>query len=88
MSFGGSVASMITSLKNNKRSRVSTFKKLKRYESIPYKEGVFDKKATPEQLKAIREKLQKENRRSYIIQIVFIVLFFILLYSLFNVVKF
>ncbi len=88
MSFGGSVASMITSLKNNKRSRVSTFKKLKGYESIQYKEGIIDKKATPEQLKAIREKLQKENRRSYIIQIVFFVLFFMILYSLFNFVKF
>ena len=34
MGFGGSAAAMITSLKNNKRTRVSTFKKMK-----DFKEG-------------------------------------------------
>ena len=63
MGFGGSVSAMITSLKNNKRSRVSTFKKLKEYENIKYKKGDIGKKATPHQLKEIRERLQKENKQ-------------------------
>ncbi len=37
MGFGGSVSAMITGLKNNKRPRVSTFKKLKGYENVKYK---------------------------------------------------
>ncbi len=37
MSFGGSVSAMLTTLKNNRRKRVSTFKKLKGYENIKYK---------------------------------------------------
>ena len=62
MGFGGSVSAMISSLKNNKRSRVSTFDKLKRYENAKYKKGKIEKKATPQQLKEIRERLQKENK--------------------------
>jgi len=36
MGFGGSVGAMLTSLKNNKRTRVSTFKKLKDYKNVNY----------------------------------------------------
>ncbi|WGH74292.1 hypothetical protein P8625_09200 [Tenacibaculum tangerinum] len=32
MSFGGAVSAMITSLKNNKRKRVSAFEKLERFQ--------------------------------------------------------
>lgn len=32
MSFSGSVSSMITSLKNNKRKRTSAFEKLERFQ--------------------------------------------------------
>ncbi len=54
---------MIASLKHNKRERVSAFKKLE-----DFKEGVniqvsFDKKASPYQLKKIREKLNEENKK-------------------------
>ena len=31
MSFGGAVSAMVTSLKNNKRKRVSAFEKLERF---------------------------------------------------------
>jgi len=53
MSFGGSVSAMLTTLKNNKRKRVSTFKKLKTYEDVKYKKGRIEKKATHQQLKEI-----------------------------------
>ncbi len=33
MSFGGAVSAMISSLKNNKRNRVSAFDKLKNYKA-------------------------------------------------------
>jgi hypothetical protein len=68
MSFGGSVAGMITSLKANKRSKGDNlFKREKSY----YKEKInieklLKKKSTPEQLKSIRQKLIKENKRNQI----------------------
>ena len=88
MSFGGSVGAMITSLKNNKRSRVSTFKKLKDYKNVDYGEGTIDKKASPEQLKEIREKLQKENRKKLIITLLYFVISFAIIIVLLNVIKF
>lgn len=53
---------MIASLKHNKRTPISAFEKIKNF-----KEGIniqvsFDKTATPNQLKKIREKLQAQNK--------------------------
>jgi predicted nucleic acid-binding Zn ribbon protein len=62
MSFGGSVSGMLVSLKNNKRTRVSTFEKMKNFREGKNIQVSFDKKATSHQLKNIREKLQKENK--------------------------
>ena len=62
MSFGGAVSSMISSIKSNKRTRVNTLEKLKHFKKGAYKKGAIDKKATPRQLKAIRDKLQQENK--------------------------
>lgn len=61
MSFGGSVLAMMTSLKNNKRTRPSAFKKLKDFENGSYKKGTIDKKASLKLLKEIREKTIREN---------------------------
>ncbi|MDP5107157.1 MAG: hypothetical protein NWQ31_13420 [Polaribacter sp.] len=58
-----SISGMITSLKNNKRPRVSTFEKLKNFKEGKNIQVSFDKKATPHQLKRIREKLQEENKK-------------------------
>ncbi|APZ46194.1 hypothetical protein BW723_07735 [Polaribacter reichenbachii] len=66
MGFGGSAAAMITSLKNNKRTRVSTFQKMKDFKEGKNIQVSFDKKATPQQLKRIREKLQSENKKKLI----------------------
>jgi len=88
MGFGGSVSAMVSSLKNNKRPRVSTFSKLKRYENVKYKKGSIEKKATPQQLKEIRERLQKENKKSLTISITIIAISILLMYLLFNYVKF
>lgn len=59
----GSIAAMITTLKNNKRTRVSTFEKMKNFKEGKNIQVYFDKNATPHQLKNIREKLQKENSK-------------------------
>lgn len=54
---------MIASLKHNKRKRVSAFEKIENF-----KEGIniqvsFKKNSTPIQLKKIRERILKENKR-------------------------
>ncbi len=88
MSFGGSVSAMITSLKNNKRSRKSTFDKLKAYEKVTVTKVEFENTATPEQLKEIRVRLQKENKRNRIITLTIISSIVIILFLVFNYVKF
>ena len=91
MSFGGSVASMITTLKNNKRPRGSVLKKLKSYQNANYKKGRIEKKATLQQLKEIRERLQKENKRNRRVTIILVISFGIILsilFIIFNFIKF
>jgi len=84
MSFGGSVSAMVTTLKNNKRSRVSTFKKMKNYQNVKCKKGTIDKKASPQLLKEI----QKENKKNKLIAIISTTSIVTILYILFNFVKF
>tara|TARA_R110002073_G_scaffold279026_1_gene443241 strand:- start:536884 stop:537150 length:267 start_codon:yes stop_codon:yes gene_type:complete len=88
MSFGGSVSAMLSTLKNNKRSRVSTFEKLKGYEDVKYKKGRIEKKATPQQLKEIRDRLQKRNKRNTTIIVISCASVIIILFILFNFVRF
>ncbi len=84
MSFGGAVSAMQTSLKNNKRSRVSAFKKMERFQDVKYKEGTIVKKASPQLLKEIRERIQKENRQNTRILIISFATIVFLIYILFN----
>ena len=88
MSFGGAVSAMITSLKNNKRTRRSTFNTLKTYGKVTHTKVEFEKKASPELLKEIREKLQKENRKNFIFTLTLTIVFTVVLFFLFNYVKF
>lgn len=79
MSF---IADMVGSLKNNKRKRTSAFKKLENAGGIHGKLH-FDKKATPKQLKDIKEKLQKENSRNLIRKtIILSILLSIIIYAI------
>ena len=79
MGGGGSIQGMITSLKNNRRPKASAFKRLKGYENVKYKKGEIEKKATPQQLRAIREQIQQEHKKEQVITIVVIVIVFTLL---------
>ena len=61
----GSISAMIASLKANKRTRVSTFDKLKNYKKSKKSELHFDKKASPIELKRIKKKIQQENETAF-----------------------
>ncbi len=65
MSFGGAVSAMITSLNNNKRTRVSTFDKIKNNTSKSKIKLHFKNEATSEELLKIKEKIRLENRKSF-----------------------
>ena len=89
MSFGV-VQSMISSLKNNKRDRKSALKRLQE-NPAEYSDGNdlhFEKKASPMQLKKIREDLQKENRKIMIRNIVIVVVFMLVLIYFIGFAKF
>ena len=88
MGFGGSAAAMITSLKNNKRNRVSALEKLKNHKKGKVIQVNFDKKANKIQLKQIREKLQAENKRKLRRNIILFVLGILIIIYAIGFVKF
>ncbi|WP_439131403.1 hypothetical protein [Polaribacter sp.] len=61
MSFGGAVSAMITSLKNNKRTRVSAFDKIKNNTTKSKIKLHFNKEATSEELLKIKENSHKKT---------------------------
>ena len=61
MSFGGSVAAMISSLKTNKRDRLSTFDKIKHLKKGKHTAVYFENKATSKELEKLRAKIQHEK---------------------------
>ena len=79
MGFGGAASSMITSLKNNKRVKSTTFKKMKEFKKVKYSDVHFNKKATPQQLKKIREKLKLENKKNLLRKVILFAIFFCIL---------
>lgn len=65
MGFGGAVAGMITSLKNNKRARKSRFDEDRPFYSNKSSKPFIDHtKATPQQLQAIKNKLKLQRRKN------------------------
>ena len=79
MGFGGSVAAMISSLKANKRNRVFTFDKIKDFKKSERSELHFKKKASPLELKKIRDKIQRENETVFRRKVLFLVFSLIIL---------
>lgn len=88
MSFGGSVAAMIASLKANKRTRVSTFNKIKNFKETNNTKLHFKNKATQKQLKEIREKLQKENKKLLVKKALLITVCLLIIIYVIGFVKF
>ena len=88
MGFGGSAAAMIASLKANKRKRVSTFDKIKDFKEGKEIKVHFKNKATPKQLKEIREKIQEENKKALTKKVVLISVLLIIIIYVIGFVKF
>lgn len=84
MSFGGAVSAMITSLKNNKRKRVSAFDKLERFQKENSDKLYFDRCANKKELYKIRLQTLKKNRTQYIKNSIgILIIFSILIYIAF-----
>ena len=86
MGFGGAVSAMVTSLKNNSRTKRKTFFEgndvgLKNRE-LEMK-TLLDKKATPEQLVKIRNEIIVRNRKEKIKSIILISIISLLIISAF-----
>ncbi|MBI9033895.1 MAG: hypothetical protein JEZ03_05430 [Bacteroidales bacterium] len=68
MGFGAATQAMISSLKNNKRNRVTTFDKLKQrgYRKGAHIETVPKKKLSEDDLKRISHKTKMDNQNDLI----------------------
>ncbi|PWG06171.1 hypothetical protein [Polaribacter aquimarinus] len=84
MAGEGFVAHMIASLKSNKRNRVSTFDKIKDFKKSKKSELYFKKKASPLELKKIKEKILQENERNFRRKIFILIVSIIVLLFLLN----
>lgn len=81
MAKEGFVAHIFDSIKSDKRSRDSTFDKIKNFKKGNNFQVDFKKKATKSQLIRIREKIQGENKKAFQKKIILItVVIFILIY--------
>lgn len=84
-----SAAAMITSIKNNKRARKSTFKKLVKNGSYSTKTKLFfHRNASKIQLRNIKEKLRKENKRVLVRKIATILILLIIMIYCIGFAKF
>lgn len=83
-----SISGMITSLKNNKRTRVSAFDKIKNFKEGKNIKVSFNSKATPQQLRRIKEKLQNENKKKFRKNIIILSIALIIIIYAIGFVKF
>ncbi len=84
-----SIAAMITSIKNNKRTRKSAFKKLVKNGSYSTKTKLFfHRNASKIQLRKIKEKLRKENKRVLVRKIATILILLIMMIYCIGFAKF
>lgn len=79
---------MVTSLKHNKRNRISTFEKLENFKEGVNIQVTFNKKASSEELKRIRERLQSQNRKKRKSSIIFFSVIIIIAIYIIGFVKF
>ena len=84
-----SAAAMIISIKNNKRARKSAFKKLVKNGSYSTKTKLFfHRNASKIQLRNIKEKLRKENKRVLVRKIATILILLIMMIYCIGFAKF
>ncbi|HAS41101.1 MAG TPA: hypothetical protein DCS93_11515 [Microscillaceae bacterium] len=77
MGFGGSVASMIASLRSNKRARETIFENKPTLGEVKHTRFPTQE-VDPTELRAFREKVQKAKRRSDIKVVIILGVFFTL----------
>ena len=84
-----SIAAMIRSIKNNKRTRKSAFKKLVKNGSYSTKTKLFfHRNASKIQLRKIKETLRKENKRVLVRKIATILILLIMMIYCIGFAKF
>ena len=74
MGFGGSVSAMIASMKTNKRSRISTFDKIKHLKKGYHTAVHFKNKATPKELEILKLKIQRNHKKEALKKIVLLLI--------------
>jgi|TARA_B110000238_G_C16127333_1_gene439804 hypothetical protein len=79
MGFGGSVSAMIASMKANKRSRVSTFDKIKHLKKRNHIAVHFKNEATPKELKILKAKIQRNHKKKALKSVVILLVIIALL---------
>lgn len=88
MAGEGFIAHMIASMKGNKRSRTSTYDKIKDFKKGNNIQLHFKNKATESQLIRIREKIQEENKKTFQKNIILITIVILILIYVIGFVKF
>ena len=88
MAGEGFIAHMIASMKSNKRSRTSTYDKIKDFKKGKNIQLHFKNKATKSQLIRIREKIQQENKKALQKNIILITILILILIYVIGFVKF
>ena len=79
MGFGGSVSAMIASMKTNKRSRISTFDKIKHLKKTNHIAVHFKNEATPKELKILKAKIQRNHKKKALKSVVILLVIIALL---------
>ncbi|MFQ3296366.1 MAG: hypothetical protein ACI9JT_000073 [Polaribacter sp.] len=65
MGFVGSTAAMMASIKINKRTRISTFEKIKDFKKSKKREFFFPNKETKKYLKEISNKIKRVSLKKF-----------------------
>ncbi|NCT10553.1 MAG: hypothetical protein GW772_10830 [Flavobacteriia bacterium] len=88
MAKEGFVAHIFDTIRSDKRSRASTYEKIKNFKKGTNFQVQFKRKATNIQLIRIREKIQQENKKALQKNIILITILILLLIYVIGFVKF
>ncbi len=88
MAKEGFVAHIFDTIRGDKRSRASTYEKIKNFKKGTNFQVQFKRKATNSQLIRIREKIQQENKKAFQKNIILITILILLLIYVIGFVKF
>ena len=84
MAGGGFMSQAQSILKNNQRKKKRLFNTLEKYVKTSNDPIVIDKKASKQQLRQIKNRIQRENKEAFIKTLFYTFVLIILLYILFK----